>query len=217
LFQFALTFGSGGYAEIPTRERSAGVEPLGFALDADGLWCGTQPDRETRHVRSLVEGWLRQVPALVPFRDQLLALLTRACVAGVEADATAVCLLAVPQDSMLFTGVLCVVLRPSDTTDPDRIAAAFRAEVGNLDVDGLCEVGVVALNDGSPAARVRVLDEVSDARGEPVTVDSLRYYVPHPAVPVVAALEFATEHLEAGDPLIARADRVARSFQWVKD
>jgi hypothetical protein len=164
-----------------------------------------------------VEGWLRQVPTLDPFRDQLLALLTRACVAGAEAAATAVCLLAVPRDSMLFTGVLCVVLRPSDTTDPDRIAAAFRAEVGDLDVDGLCEVGVVALNDGSPAARIRALDEVSDARGEPVTVDSLRYYVPHPAVPVVAALEFATEHLEVGDPLIARADRVARSFTWVKD
>jgi hypothetical protein len=191
------------------------MEPLGFALDADGLWCGTQPEQAAGHVRALVEGWLRQAPALVPFHDQLVALLTRACVAGTEAAATAVCLLAVPGESMLFTGVLCVVLRPTDTTDPDRIAAAFRAEVGDLDVDGLCEVGVVTLDNGNPAARVRVLDEVSDARGEPVTVDSLRYYVPHPDVPVVAALEFATEHLEAGDPLIARADRVARTFTWV--
>lgn len=193
------------------------MEPLGFALDADGLWCGTQPGRATGHVRSLVENWLRQVPTLVPFRDQLVALLTRACVAGAEAAATAVCLLAVPRESMLFTGVLCVVLRPTDTTDPDLIADAFRAEVGDLDLNGVCEVGVVALNNGVPATRIRVLDEVADASGEPVAVDSLRYYVPHPAVPVVAALEFATEHIEVGDPLVARADRVARTFQWVSE
>ncbi|MFD5570735.1 hypothetical protein [Streptomyces cadmiisoli] len=198
-----------------------------FSLAVPESWWEFDIRPETRDsaVRDIVDGRVRDVPELAPYRSDLTAMLRRMAKEAHDSGAVHLACMAenfdgVPLSATVTVSVLGTRNRQGAalSTDPRAIADGLRTITPRREGDAWRKVDTLDLPDAGPAARTFGVEDVPVARGDTRTVRMVltQTYIPVPgATDQVVLVSGASPVLDLADAFHDIFDAVTSTFRFI--